>query len=49
MIEVLVDRANTVDPISQEYHPNRETILKELQLAQDFIRVIKIFLKRLFN
>lgn len=37
MIQVLVDRANTVDPISQEYHPNRETILKELQLAQDLL------------
>ena len=35
MIQTLVERANTVDPISKEYHPNRETILKELQLAQD--------------
>lgn len=35
MIEALVERANTEDPISKEYHPNRETILKELQLAQD--------------
>lgn len=35
MIEALIERANTVDPISEEYHPNRDTILKELQLAQD--------------
>ncbi len=36
-IDALVTRANTPDSVSGDYHPNQETILKELQLAQDLL------------
>lgn len=37
IITELVTRANTPDPVSGDYHPKQETILKELQLAQDLL------------
>lgn len=36
-IDELRERANTVDPISGEYHPERTSILNELQLAEDIL------------
>ena len=35
MITKLVNRANTKDEVSGEFHPNQKLILEELQLAQD--------------
>ena len=37
MVDELVKRANTIDPINLEYHPNKEEILKNLQRAQDLL------------
>ena len=36
-IDSLVERANTPDSVSGEYHPNKATILKELELAQQLL------------
>lgn len=36
-IDNLRERLNTVDPVSKEYHPDRDTLLKELQLAEDLL------------
>lgn len=37
IINNLENRANTKDPIADEYHPNRENILKNIQRAKDLI------------
>ena len=36
-IEELEKRANTVDEISNEYHPQRESILNDLKIAKDLL------------
>ena len=36
-INTLRARANEIDPISEETHPNRDAILNELQLAEDLL------------
>ncbi|MDB8553733.1 M60 family metallopeptidase [Turicibacter sanguinis] len=36
-IDSLVERVNTPDSVSGEYHPNKATILKELELAQQLL------------
>lgn len=36
-IKALEDRANTVDPVSKEYHPNREVILSDLDYARKIL------------
>lgn len=36
-IDELVKRANTIDPVSMEYHPNQKDILEKLQRAQDLL------------
>ena len=37
IIDELVTRAKTIDPISLEYHPNQERILEELEMAQNLL------------
>ena len=37
MIDELVSRAKTIDPINLEYHPNQESILKDLEMAQNLL------------
>lgn len=37
MLDELTKRANTIDPINLEYHPNQSEILKDLQRAQDLL------------
>lgn len=41
-IDELVERANTIDPISLEYHPDRENILEELKLAEEILNDTKL-------
>ena len=41
-IDSLVKRANTIDPINMEYHPNQEQILSDLQRAQDLLYDINL-------
>lgn len=36
-IDELRERANTIEPVSLEYHPNRENILEELKLAEGIL------------
>lgn len=36
-IEELKERANTVDPVSNEYHPQRDSILADLKIAEDLL------------
>lgn len=36
-IDTLEARANTTDSVSGEYHPDRESILRDLQLARDIL------------
>ncbi|MEG0377649.1 MAG: fibronectin type III domain-containing protein, partial [Eubacterium sp.] len=36
-VDGLIERANTVDSISGEYHPQRETLLNDLNLAKDLL------------
>lgn len=42
MVDELVKRANTIDPINLEYHPNKEEILKNLQRAQDLLNDVSL-------
>lgn len=37
MIKALENRANTVDPVSKEYHPNREVVLSDLEYARKIL------------
>lgn len=37
-IDALRDRLNTKDANTDEYHPNRDTLLKELQIAEDLLK-----------
>lgn len=37
IIDELVTREKTMDPISLEYHPNQERILEELEMAQNLL------------
>lgn len=37
LVDELITRANTEDPINKEYHPNKDEILKNLQRAQDLL------------
>lgn len=41
-IDELMQRTNTIDPISLEYHPNQEQLLSDLQRAQDLLDDIKL-------
>lgn len=42
MVDELTKRANTIDPINLEYHPNKEEILKNLQRAQDLLNEVSL-------
>lgn len=42
MIDELTKRANTIDPINLEYHPNKDEILKNLQRAQDLLNEVSL-------
>ena len=42
IIDDLTNRANTIDPINLEYHPNQSEILKNLQRAQDLLNDISL-------
>ncbi|MGL6058606.1 MAG: hypothetical protein ACRC17_09855, partial [Culicoidibacterales bacterium] len=42
MIEALEKRVNTLDPVNLEYHPNRETLLTELQRAKDIYQDVAL-------
>lgn len=37
LINGLIDRANTIDEINNEYHPNKDKILEELNRANDLL------------
>ena len=41
-IDDLMKRANTIDPVNMEYHPNQEQILSDLQRAQDLLNDVKL-------
>lgn len=41
-IDELVTRANTIDPVNMEYHPNQAQILSDLQRAQDLLNDAKL-------
>lgn len=36
-IDELMTRAKTIDPVSLEYHPNQESILEDLEMAQNLL------------
>lgn len=42
MVDDLTTRANTIDPINLEYHPNKDEILKNLQRAQDLLNEVSL-------
>ena len=42
MVENLINRANTIDPINLEYHGNQSQILKDLQRAKDLLNDINL-------
>ena len=41
-IDALTKRANTIDPVNMEYHPNQGQILFDLQRAQDLLDDVKL-------
>ena len=41
-IDELTKRANTIDPVNMEYHPNQAQILSDLQRAQDLLDDVKL-------
>ena len=41
-IDELVKRANTIDPVNMEYHPNQTQILSNLERAQDLFNDINL-------
>ncbi len=42
MVDDITKRANTIDPINLEYHPNKDEILKNLQRAQDLLNEVSL-------
>ncbi len=41
-IDELLKRANTIDPVNMEYHPNQAELLSDLQRAEDLLNDIKL-------
>lgn len=41
-IDELMTRAKTIDPVSLEYHPNQESILEDLEMAQNLLNDAKL-------
>lgn len=41
-IDELLKRANAIDPVNMEYHPNQTAILSDLQRAEDLLNDIKL-------